>query len=99
MALLENAAGRGHAYAMFDLGSIHYQRKEYEQAVEWYTKAAEAGLPKAMFNLAYSLEEGEGVAAPDLPAAVDWFLRAAHAGNAASADNLCIMYSLGRSWA
>ena len=48
MALLEEAAGQGHAYAMDTLGSIHCAREEYEHATEWYTKAVEAGLPKAM---------------------------------------------------
>jgi TPR repeat protein len=48
MALLEKAAGQGHAYAMFALGSIYQGRKELEQAVEWYAKGAEAGLPNAM---------------------------------------------------
>jgi TPR repeat protein len=81
VALLENAAGQGHAYAMFALGSIHHERKEHEQGVEWNTKAAEAGLPSGMFDLACSLDNGEGVAAPDPPAAMDWFRRAADAGH------------------
>jgi TPR repeat protein len=34
-------------YATDMLGSVHRVWKEYEQAVEWYTKAAEAGLPRA----------------------------------------------------
>jgi TPR repeat protein len=78
VALLEKAAGQGHVYA---LGSIHHERKEHEQSVEWNTKAAEAGLPDAMFNLACCLDKGEGVAAPDPPAAMDWFRRAADAGH------------------
>ena len=45
------AAGQGHAYAMNALGSIHRVRMEHEQAVEWCTKGAEAGLPTAMFDL------------------------------------------------
>jgi TPR repeat protein len=48
MALLEKAAGKGHAYAMHGMGSVHEVRKEYVQAVEWFTKGAEAGLPVAM---------------------------------------------------
>ncbi len=48
MALMEKAAGQGHEYAMDALGSIHNLRKEHEQALKWYTKAAEAGLPRAM---------------------------------------------------
>ena len=39
MALLEKAAGQGHAHAMFWLGQTHYKRNEHEQATEWYTKA------------------------------------------------------------
>jgi len=63
MALLEKAAGQGHAHAM--LGSIHNVRKEFEQVVEWQTMGAEAGLPRAMFSLACLLGDGQGVAAPD----------------------------------
>jgi len=51
MAFLEKAAGQGHAYAMTALGSIHHVRMEYAQAVGWYSKGAEAGLPQAKFNL------------------------------------------------
>jgi TPR repeat protein len=73
VALLEKAAGQGHAYAMHALGSIHNVRDEHEQAVRWYTKAAEAGLPRAMFELGNMLNQGLGVAAPDPPAAAVWY--------------------------
>ena len=43
MALLEKAAGEGDAYTMMALGSVHDVRKEYEQAVKWLTKGAQAG--------------------------------------------------------
>ena len=99
MALLEKAAGQGHAYAMYELGSIHDVRKEHEQAVAWFTKSAEAGLPKAMFNLGTCLDKGVGVAAPDYPAAVSWYRRAADAGNGDAAANLSRMYTVGRGWA
>jgi TPR repeat protein len=81
VALLEKAAGQGHVHAMFALGTIHRGRKEHEQAVAWATKAAEAGLPEAMFNLAWSLDKGEGVVMADPPAAMGWFRRAADAGH------------------
>ena len=83
---------------METLGSIHDTRQEYEQAVAWFTKAAEAGLPKAMFNLGCSLEEGTGVAAPDYPAAAGWYRRAADADYAGAANNLSNMYTVGRGW-
>jgi TPR repeat protein len=47
MALIEQAAGQGHAYAMCDVGGVHHVREEYEQAAKWFTKVAEARLPKA----------------------------------------------------
>jgi TPR repeat protein len=95
-ALLEKAAGQGHVYAMFEMGCIHHVRQEHEQAVEWFTKGAHAGLPKAMYNLRKLLAKREGVAAPDLPAAADWYRRAVDNGIAAAAYNLVDMYSVGR---
>jgi len=81
---------------MSALGNIHEERKEHERAVLWYTKGAEAGLPRAMFNLGSLLVDGKGVAAPDYPAAVDWYRRAADAGVGAAAANLSAMYTVGR---
>jgi len=96
MAWLEAAAGQGHAYAMETLGNIHAVRNEHELAVKWYTVSAEAGLPKAMHSLGCALDKGEGVAAPDYPAAAGWFRRAAEAGNSDAATNLSAMYAVGR---
>jgi len=100
MALMEKAAAQGHAYAMCTLGDIYLQRKEHEEAVKWYTKGSEAGLPKAMFGLGCYLDEGEGVAAPDYPAAAGWYRRAADAGYAPAANILSGMYNVGhgRAW-
>ena len=107
MAYLEKAARQGHAYAMSTLGGFRNQREEHQLAVGWFTMAAEAGLPQAQFNLGTYLDKGEGVAAPDYPAAADWFRRAADAGDAGvgevasrfsgmAASNLSGMYSMGR---
>ena len=96
MALMEKAAGKGHAYAMHALGYIHSTRKEHARAAEWFTKAAAAGLPKAMFSLGCDLDEGVGVAAPDYPKAADWYRRAAEAGHGGAAINLSSMYCVGR---
>ena len=99
MAFLEKAAGQGHVYAMEMLGVRHYMREEHEQAVVWWTKGAEAGLPKSMFNLGRCLDKGEGVAAPDNSAAADWYRRAADAGDGQAASNLSNLYTAGRGWA
>ena len=100
VALMEQAAGQGHAYAMYALGDLYRERKEHERAVEWYTNAAEAGLPRAMFDLGVCLDQGEGVAAPDYSAAADWYMRAADAGDGVAAKNVFNMYTLGhgRAW-
>jgi len=58
---------------MLTLGGIHCQRNEHEQSVEWYTKSAAAGVPKAMRSLGRYLQQGVGAAAPDYPAAAGWF--------------------------
>jgi TPR repeat protein len=89
VALPEKAAGQGHVYAMAVLGSIHRVKKEQEESVEWNTKAAEAGLPDAMFFLGCCLDNGEGVAAPDPLAAMGWYRRAADAshGGAVQAES------------
>ena len=99
MALLEKAAGQGHVYAMDALGEVHLEREEYEQFVKWCTKGAEAGLPKSMFNLGRCLMSGQGVAAPDFPAAADCYRRAADAGHGEAAYYLSSMYTIGRGWA
>ena len=78
------------------LGKIHDARKEPEQAVEWYTKGAEAGLPGAMYNLGCALDAGSGAAVPDYPAAAEWYRRAAEAGDDEAANSLCTMYHVGR---
>jgi TPR repeat protein len=36
MALLEKAARQGHAYAMINMAEKYAERKEHEQALEWY---------------------------------------------------------------
>ena len=99
MALLEQAAGQGHAHAMCAMGNIHDARNEHEEAVRWFTKGAEAGLPKAMYNLGHRLDQGKGAAAPDHPAAAGWYRRAADAGDGDAALNLASMYTVGRGGA
>ena len=87
---------QGHAYAMLALGGVHHAINEYAQAVEWYRKGAEAGLPAAMFSLGSCLDAGQGMAAPDYPEAADWYRRAADAGDGEVANNLFGMYTVGR---
>ena len=49
-----------------------------------------------VFNLGHALERGDGVVAPDYPAAVDWYRRAADTGHGGASYNLSNMYAVGR---
>jgi TPR repeat protein len=44
---------------MHTLGCFHHKRNEYEQAAAWYTKSAEAGLPRVVFSLGCCLDAGQ----------------------------------------
>jgi hypothetical protein len=46
--LLDKAGWQGHACAIPWLGCMHKHMKEDEQALQWATKCAEAGLPEAI---------------------------------------------------
>ena len=63
-------------------------------AVNWYTRAAEAGLARAQANLANMYLRGEGVLRDERAAAV-WFQRAALEGHTISQFNLGLMYQQG----
>ena len=54
-------------------------RKNYKKAVEWYIKAAEHGVPEAMYNLVCFYEYGHGVK-KDSAKALEWCIKAAEHG-------------------
>lgn len=60
-------------------GLKHYTKKEYAQAAEWFTKAAEQGLSGAQFNLGSMYAHGEGTL-KDHAQARKWFKKAADNG-------------------
>jgi TPR repeat protein len=51
-----------------------------QQAVAWYRKAAEHGLPDAQYSLGLAYEAGRGVP-QDLTLAMAWFRKAAEQGH------------------
>lgn len=84
--------------AMFYLGVCYSNgfgvKKDAEEAVKWWRKAAEQrpGHPMAMFRLGLAYANGEGVE-KDLDEAVQWWRKAAEAGNASA------MFQLGECYA
>ena len=66
----------GYAPAMFNLGSIYAQKKDYSNAKFWWEKAATKNVPEAQYNLATLYEKGWGVKQDPEKAAL-WYQRAA----------------------
>ena len=78
---------KGDANAQFALGGIYYHgmlaKRDYLEAIKWYTKAAEQGHTKAQFNLGYIYFDGRGVK-KNHDKALKWFLKAAKQHDAKS---------------
>ncbi len=66
----------GYAPAMFNLGSLFAQQKDYLNAKLWWEKAAKKNVPEAQYNLATLYEKGWGVEQDPEKAAI-WYQRAA----------------------
>src|SRR4029453_19210428 len=84
--------------AMYNVG-VMFERgiiltRNPAKALEWYTKAATAGVPMAMHNLALMYREGTGVP-QDTKRAVGLLQAAARSGMSASMYALGTMYDDG----
>ena len=81
---LRAEAADGNRNAMFKLGDEYFYGTETRLpnptlAAYWYKKAADAGMPEAMYNYAVCLERGAGVE-KDRFEAYSWMKKAADAG-------------------
>ena len=81
--------------AMFFLGVMAIQSRttegDYEEAADWFARAAEHGHPEALFNLGILYWTGQGVPR-DRSRAVFYWRRAAELGFAAAQYNLAAAY-------
>jgi len=78
---LRKQAEQGDALSQCSLAALlsgNY-RQDYNEAVQWYTKAAEQGYWRAQFELSMSYKEGKGVAKDDKEA-VYWLTKSADQG-------------------
>jgi len=96
---LKRAANLGFAPAQFYLGRLYEAgasglAKDMGEARRWTQKAAQAGDPAAMYNLASYLYAGDG-GPKDAPGAVEWFRKAAEHGVVNSQYNLAQLYETG----
>ncbi len=92
-------AERGNAEARYNLGWYLLQSAtsvdDEREAFSWFEKAAQQGVAEAQFALATMLEQGKGVASPQLVQARYWYGQAADAGLAAAQHNLGTVYARG----
>ena len=94
-----DAADRGHAGAMNDLGGMFEYGigvpENLATALLWYERATELGHAGAMTQLGRLSENGVGVP-QDFANARHWYEKAAALGNAASMDDLANLFRQGR---
>ncbi len=82
------------AEAQHILGSIHYERGEYESAVDCFRKAAALSYAPAEVGLGRMYQTGRGVD-ENLNEAMRWFAKAAQRGDAEANFNLGDLYYSG----
>lgn len=71
-----------------------WMEKNYQQANDWYKKAADQGYKVAQHNLGINYEFGKGFS-KDYKKAVEWYQKAANQGYRSSQYNLADMYRKG----
>jgi TPR repeat protein len=68
---------------------------DYSEALRWYRRAVEKGLPGAMYSLGWMYAEGRGVPRDDAEA-VKWYRKAAAKGDGLGMTHLGWHYETGR---
>ena len=66
--------------------------QDFQEAIKWYTKAAEQGNVNAQYNLGNLYLRGQGASQND-NLAFSWFIKAAEQGDAPAQYNLCLLYT------
>jgi TPR repeat protein len=84
-------AGQGDVDAQYNLGIMYYHgegvKKNMEEALLWFHRAAEQDDPDAQYNLGFMYGRGEGVA-KDQERSMQWFMKAAELGHAGAKEIL-----------
>jgi len=87
------------AWTQNNLGDMYYYGRDgvtedYQQAAQWYRKAAEQGSMAGQCNLGFMYANGYGVT-KDYQQATQWYRKAAEQGSADGQNNLGVMYENG----
>jgi uncharacterized protein len=83
------AAESGDPAGQFYLGTLHKTKKEYEQAVDWFEKAAAQAYLPALYTLGKMFEYGTGVP-KDRMKATSYFTKAAQSGHVPSQGRIAL---------
>ena len=85
--------------AQHNLGAIYFNghgvSQDFQQAAQWYEKAAAQGDPFAQNDLGYLYVDGKGIP-KDEKKGIEWIQKSAEKGNAYGQDSLGEMYRDGR---
>lgn len=104
---LEKAAGQGHAISMFNLAGLLVndriplnegekdRARQYAEGVDWYRRAAEAGLDRGRVAYGIILMRGDYGAKPDPAKAATYLIPTAESGNLEAMNALGTMYEIG----
>ena len=98
-------AEKGDPEAQYQLGNFYASgwddfvndygvKKDWQKAIEWYTKAAEQGYAEAQYTLGMRYAEGKGVK-QDWQKAIEWYTKAAEQGHAEALYTLGMYYAKG----
>lgn len=90
-------ANAGDAAAQVQAGDSCSSARDYKQAVDWYSKAANQGNITAELDLASLYRDGRGkLFARDVDQAATWYRKAADQGDARAQAALGMLYTLGQ---
>ena len=73
----------------------YYNKKDYNSAVQYYHKAAQAGKAFSQMRIGYCYDKGRGVT-KSITEAVKWYRKAAEQGEVHAQHNLGVYYKNGR---
>lgn len=73
----------------------YYQKKDYDNALLWWRKAAKHNVAAAQYNIGLCYERGTGVKA-DMKTAVEWYQKAADQNMPGAQYNLGYCYAEGK---
>jgi len=55
------AATAGYSLAQHDVANLSYEKGQYDEALKWWKKAADQGVPLSLYNLSSSYHNGHNV--------------------------------------